>query len=118
MGKQVNYYAVIKLKEKICSSLAAGSRITSLCPALGKMHVQVFNGMCPGSILDPVGKKLNVAFLGGRPHINYMTNPISGTDFILTKLFSKKHGFIPKFLPTRTLDMVTRHKPKGLIYWV
>ena len=86
---------------------------------MGKRHVQLFDGMCPQHTIKPNGKKLQVSFLGGRPYINYITDPIGGTDFILTKLFAKKHGFIPKFIPAMNLDIDKSNETKhGLTYWV
>ena len=113
------YYCNIYFKSKICSSPAEGFRATSLCPVLGKKHAQVFSGMCPWHTVNPIGKMLQVSFLGGRPYINYLTYPIGGTDFILTRLFAKKHGFFPEFIHARNLDIVKSNgTTTGLIHSV
>ena len=84
--------------------MVAEYKTTSLCPVLGKMHVQVYNGMCPWHTESPLQKEIKVSFIGGRPYIIY--SPIGGSDFILTRLFAKKHGFIPKFIPARSVGVV------------
>ena len=69
----------------------------SLCPVLGKKHAQLFNGVCPLHTVNPNGKKLQISYGGTRPYV--MTyNPISGSDYSLTRLLAKKHGFIPSFI--------------------
>ena len=92
-------------------------RSTSLCPVLGRKHAQVFIGMCPLHTIHPFGKKLQISFLGGRPYITY--DPLGGTDFILTRLLVKKHGFIPTFIPAKTNDIVKSNRTiSRLWHWV
>ena len=101
----------------MCASLADDMRSTSLCPVLGRKHAQVFSGMCPLHTIHPFGKKLQLSFFGGRPYITY--DPLGGTDFILTRLLVKKHGFIPTFIPAKTLDIVKSNGTiSGLMHWV
>ena len=72
-------------------------KTTSLCPVLGKKHAQVFTGVCPLHTISPSEKMLRISYGGPRPYI--MTHvPISGSDYILTRLLAKKHGFIPSFI--------------------
>ena len=92
-------------------------RSTSLCPVVGRKHAQVFIGMCPLHTIHPFGKKLHISFWGVRPYITY--DPIGGTDFILTRLLVKKHGFIPTFAPAKTVYTVKSNGTiSGLMHWV
>ena len=78
--------------------------ISSLCPVLGKMHAQVYSGVCPYDTENPDQKEIRVSFWGPRPYITY--DPVGGSDFILVGLFAKKHGFIPIFVPARSIEVV------------
>ena len=92
-------------------------RITSLCPVLGKVHAQAYNGMCPWHTESPLQKEIKVSFYGPRPYITYI--PVGGSDFTVIRLFAKKHGFIPKFIPARSADIVKANgKATGLLHWV
>ena len=79
------------------------SEITSLCPVLGTMHAQMYNGICPVHLQSPFEKEIQVSFIGGRPFITY--DPIGGSAFTVTRLFAKKYGFTPIFLPARVQDV-------------
>ena len=79
------------------------SEITSLCPVLGTMHAQMYHGMCPLHLQSPFEKEIQVSFIGGRPFITY--DPIGGSAFTVTRLFAKKYGFKPIFLPARAVDV-------------
>ena len=98
-------------KLKICFALLDGFEITSLCPVLGKMYAQVYTGMCPWHTESPLQKDIKVSFFGTPPYIT--RSPIGGTDFIVTRLFAKKHGFIPEFIPAKTVDVVSSNGTKS-----
>ena len=90
---------------------------SSLCPVLGKMKAQVYIGMCPWHTESPHQKEIKVSFYGPRPYITYI--PVGGSDFTVIRLFAKKHGFIPKFIPARSADIVKANgKATGLLHWV
>ena len=97
----------------MCYSMVGKVITTSLCPVLGKMHAHVYNGMCPWHTESPLQKEIIVSFIGVRPYVTY--TPIGGSDFILTRVFAKKHGFIPKFIPEKTVDS---GKCIGMWHWV
>ena len=108
---------VKKLLNK-CNSIADGSWIsTSLCPTLGKMHVEQHAGACPHHLQSPYGKMLNISFIGVPPHVNY--NPIGGSEFLVTELLSKKFGFIPNFIPAKSWDAFSdNHTTYGMVHQV
>lgn len=99
-------------------NLADGSWVsTSLCPTLGKMYAQEYEGVCPLHFQEPFGKTLNISFIGGPPFITY--NPIGGSAFIVTKLLVEKFQFIPKYIPARSWDKVEEnHTTFGMVHWV
>ena len=72
-------------------------RTKSLCPELGKKHAKFYEGMCPKHTSSPKGKKLAISFAGTRPYIMTYA-PISGSDYLVTRLLAQKHGFIPRFI--------------------
>ena len=84
---------------------AEGSWIlTSLCPILGKMYAQEYTGVCPYHFQEPIGKTLNISFIGTPPYIN--TGMIGGSEFIIANLLAQKFHFIPKFMPAPSADTV------------
>ena len=88
-----------------------------MCPVLGKMHAQAYSGICPGHTESALQKELKISFYGARPYVTYV--PIGGSDFTLIRLFAQKHGFIPKFVPARSADIVEANGTKsGLMHWV
>ena len=93
--------------------------IKSLCPVLGKMHAHAYNGMCPWHTESPIKKEIKISFIGAPPFITNNQGQIDGSDFILTRLFAKKHGFIPIFQPARAVDVVMSNgTTSGMFYWV
>ena len=101
----------LSYKLKICLELLEEFEITSLCPVLGKMYAQVYRGMCPWHTESPLQKEIKVSFFGTPPYIT--RNPMGGTDFTVTRLFAKKHGFIPEFIPAKTVDVVNSNGTKS-----
>ena len=92
-------------------------RISSLCPVLGKTHAQVYNAICPCDTESPLQKEIKVSFYGPRPYITYI--PVGGSDFTVVRSFAKKHGFIPKFIPARSADIVKANgMTTGMLHWV
>ena len=77
---------------------------TSFCPELGKKNAEEYRGLCPSHVQEPLGKTLNVSFIGVPPYVIY--NPIGGTEFVITEILSKKFGFIPNFIPARSTDTI------------
>ena len=76
-----------------------GSVKHSLCPALGMRHGQVLKGLCPMHLQNPFGKELNVSYTLSTPYS--MPSPVggvSGSDFQIIKLLTRKYGFIPRFI--------------------
>ena len=85
-------------------------RTKSLCPELGKKYAKLYEGMCPSHTSSPRGKTLAISFAGTRPYI--MTfDPISGSDFIVTRLLAQKHGFKPRFISL----LKSNHTRVGLV---
>ena len=72
-------------------------RTKSLCPELGKKHAKLYEGMCPTHTSSPKGKTLKTSFAGTMPYI-ITYDPISGSDYIVTRLLAQRHGFIPRFI--------------------
>ena len=78
--------------------------ITSLCPTLGRTHADLYSGHCPNQLRNPGGKEFNISFIGAKPYISY--NPIGGSDLKIANILAKKFGFMPKFVPERSYDVV------------
>ena len=70
------------------------------------MHAKAYSGMCPWHTESLIEKEIKVSFIGTPPFITRTNNHVDGSDFILTRLFAKKHGFIPVFEPARSVDVV------------
>ena len=75
-----------------------------MCPILGKMYTQEYTGVCPFQLQEPLGKNLNISFIGTPPYIN--TGLIGGSEFIVANLLAEKFQFIPKYIPARSADTV------------
>ena len=91
--------------------------ITSLCPVLGKRNAEEYKGFCPSHLQIPFGKTLDISFIGFRPYIIY--NPLSGSDFLVTKILAKKFGFIPKFIPAKSIDTIQNNQTTyGMVHRV
>ena len=76
-----------------------GSVKHSLCPALGMRHGLVLKGLCPMHLQNLFGKELNVSYTLSTPYS--MPSPVggvSGSDFQIIKLLTRKYGFIPRFI--------------------
>ena len=100
----INQGIVSSNRETRSSVIPEKFGIISLCPVLGNMKALAYNGMCPGHTKSPFQKNIKVSFIGLWPYIVY--NPIGGSDFILTRIFAKKHGFNPLFIPAKTFNAV------------
>ena len=74
--------------------------LTSLCPALGERYSVIRHGMCPSSLLNPSGKVLPIAVIGGFPYVIYNEAKewVGGTEFQLLDLYVEKFGFKPKLM--------------------
>ena len=68
------------------------------------MYAQEYPGVCPLQFQEPLGKTINISFIGVSPFITY--NPIGGSSFIVTQLLANKFQFIPKYIPARSWDKV------------
>ena len=79
-------------------------KITSICPVLGQVHAQIFEGLCPRDTQNPLGKYLQISFIGSAPFVVY--DPIGGSEFLILGLLAKKFQFIPKFVPEQSYDIV------------
>lgn len=98
-------------------SIVEEFRILSLCPVIGKMHAQVFIGMCPPHTESPRHKDINVSFYGPRPYITY--TPVGGSDFTVIRVFAKKHGFVLNLIPATSADIVKANgMTTGMLHWV
>ena len=97
--------------------LSDGQLLTTLCPILGETHAQIFYEPCPRHAQSPRGKELKISFIGPEPFITY--NPIGGSDFLIVKLLAKKFGFIPQFVPEKSMDAVKSNGTSyGMVYKV
>ena len=87
-----------------CNYLTGGHETTtSLCPILGMRYAEEYRGLCPSHLQEPFGKTLNISFLGIPPYVIYKPKPVRGTSFLVSKILSKKFGFIPKFIPAKNI---------------
>ena len=88
-----------------------------MCPVLGKKKAEEYSGFCPSHVQEPFGKTLRVSFIGPPPFVIY--NPLGGCDFVITKLLAKKFGFIPKFIPAKSYDIIQKNLTNyGMIHQV
>ena len=78
--------------------------MTSLCPKLGKKYAEGIKGPCPSHMQQPFGKTLKISFIGTPPYVNY--NPLGGSDFLVTEILANKFHFIPKFIPSKSVDAI------------
>ena len=84
---------------------------------MGKKKAEEYSGLCPSHVQEPFGKTLHVSFIGPQPYVIY--NPLGGCDFVITKLLAKKLGFIPKFIPAKSYDIIQKNLTKyGMIHQV
>ena len=91
--------------------------MTSLCPKLGKMYAEEFNGSCPPHMKEPSGKTLNISFIGVPPYVTY--NPLGGSEFLVIKILAKKFSFIPKFIHAKSTDPYADNKASSsMVYQV
>ena len=71
---------------------------------MGQRYAQIYDGLCPEDAQNPVGKSIQISFIGPPPHITYQ--PIGGSDFLIIGLLAKKLKFLPKFVPEQSYDIV------------
>ena len=84
---------------------------------MGRIHAEPYIGPCPKPLQNPSGKELKISFIGGEPYIKY--NPIGGSDFLVVKILAEKFGFIPKFMPERSYDIVKNNETTyGMLFRV
>ena len=98
-----------------------GSKMTSLCPTLGKKYVQIHQGFCPLHLQKPANKELKIFFIGAHPFVKYPKDfgKLGGSEFLVMKLLAKKHKFTPHFLPAKSFDIVETNGTKhGLMHQV
>ena len=74
----------------------------SLCPALGKKHAILYEGICPKHLQQPYQKELPISFIGLPPYIKY--SPFGGSDPLIVGIMANKFGFKPKYLPAKSVD--------------
>ena len=74
---------------------------------MGKIQPQVFDTPCPQNAENTLGKEIPVSFYGANPFIYF--NPLSGSDFNVANLLSKKYELKMKFIPAKpTTALVQR----------
>ena len=91
-------------------------RTTSLCPVLGKMFAEVWQGLCPLILQNPVGKKIPISFIGTQPYIKYAPT-IGGSEFLVVKMLAKKYRFLPDFKPERAFDVTKKNGSTYGMVW-
>ena len=90
---------------------------TYLCPALGKVHAELHHDKCHPTLLNPLGKNLQVSYIGINPYIKH--NPFGGSEYKVVRLLSEKFGFLPHFVPERTFDITKSNGTTyGMVYRV
>ena len=82
------------------------SRITSLCPALGRKYSLMKHGMCPSNLQHPGGKEIPVSVRGGNPYVTYdeRKNWTGGVEFEVMKLYAKRFDFQPVYINASTFS--------------
>ena len=98
-----------------------GSKMTSLCPTLGKKYVQIHQGFCPLHLQKPANKELKIFFIGAHPFVKYPKDfgKLGGSEFLVMNLLAMKHKFIPNLRPAKSMDIVeTNGTQYGLVYQV
>ena len=80
-------------------------------------YAEQYRGSCPSYVQKPFKKTLNISFIGINPYITY--KPFGGSDVLVTKILGKKFGFVPKFIPTKSFDIVQENETTyGMVYRV
>jgi hypothetical protein len=84
---------VILMNECISWSLKCLSKISSMCPTVGKKLSQKHDGVCPKSTISLDGKNIKVSYIGVEPYIYMKEMPPRGTDILILNMLAQKFSF-------------------------